>query len=54
MMPATPVIVYSAHAGESVEKEYLAAGASAVMGKSDAVNVLIGKARAHSTKSPLN
>ena len=45
LMPAVPVIIYSAHIGSLVEKEALSAGASAVVHKSDAVAVLIGKAR---------
>jgi CheY-like chemotaxis protein len=44
-MPAVPVIVYSAHTGPTVEKEALAAGASAVVNKSEAVDLLIAKAR---------
>ena len=45
LMPAVPVIIYSAHIDPFVEKEALAAGASAVVSKSEAVAVLIGKAR---------
>jgi len=45
LMPAVPVIIYSAHIDSFVEKVCLAAGASAVVSKSDAVTVLIGKAR---------
>ena len=45
LMPALPVIIYSAHIDRVVEKEALAAGASAVVSKSDAAAVLIGKAR---------
>ena len=45
LMPAVPVILYSAHIAAFVEKEAMAAGASAVVSKSDDVGVLIGKAR---------
>jgi DNA-binding NarL/FixJ family response regulator len=45
LMPAVPVILYSAHIDSFVEKEAVAAGASAVVNKSDNVAVLIGKAR---------
>jgi len=45
LMPLVPVIIYSAHIDGFVERECLAAGASAVASKSDAVTVLIGKAR---------
>jgi DNA-binding NarL/FixJ family response regulator len=45
LMPAVPVIIYSAHIDPFVEEESLAAGASAVVHKSDAIAVLIGKAR---------
>jgi two-component system, NarL family, response regulator NreC len=45
LMPAVPVIIYTAHSGPIVEKEGLAAGASAVISKSDDLAVLIGKAR---------
>lgn len=45
LMPAVPVIIYSAHVDSIVEKEALAAGASAVVSKCDAVSTLIGKAR---------
>lgn len=45
LMPAVPVILYSAHIDSFVEKEAVAAGASAVVSKSDNVAVLIGKAR---------
>jgi DNA-binding NarL/FixJ family response regulator len=45
LMPALPVIIYSAHVDSFVEKEAQRAGASAVVSKSDAVAVLIGKAR---------
>jgi DNA-binding NarL/FixJ family response regulator len=46
LMPAVPVIIYSAHIDRFVEKEALAAGAAAVVSKADAVAVLIAKARA--------
>jgi two-component system chemotaxis response regulator CheY len=45
LMPALPVIIYTAHGSTLVEKEALAAGASAVISKSDAVTALIEKAR---------
>ncbi len=45
LMPAVPVILYSAHVDPYVNKEALGAGASAVISKYDAVAVLIGKAR---------
>ena len=45
LMPSVPVIIYSAHIDRLVEQEALAAGASAVVGKSDGVSVLIDKAR---------
>lgn len=45
LMPETPVILYSAHIDPFVEKEALAAGASAVVPKSDVVALLIAKAR---------
>lgn len=45
IMPAVPVILYSAHVDPYVNKEALGAGASAVISKYDAVAVLIGKAR---------
>ena len=45
LMPAVPVILYSAHLDSFMAKEAQRAGASAVVSKSDAVAVLIGKAR---------
>lgn len=45
LMPRVPVIIFTAHEHSFVEKEALAAGASAVVLKSEAVAVLIGKAR---------
>ena len=45
VMPAVPIIIYSAHSSPFIEKEAIAAGASAVLSKSDAVTALIGKAR---------
>jgi DNA-binding NarL/FixJ family response regulator len=45
LMPNVPIILYSAHSDAYVEKEALAAGASAVVPKSDAVAVLIAKSR---------
>ena len=45
LMPEIPVILYSAHIDPFVEKEALAAGASAVVPKSDVVALLIVKSR---------
>ena len=45
LMPAIPVIIYTAHSDASVDREAAAAGASAVICKSDAGAALIGKAR---------
>jgi DNA-binding NarL/FixJ family response regulator len=45
LMPTVPVIIFTAHSNPFVEKEALTSGASAVISKSDAVAVLIGKAR---------
>ena len=45
LMPAVPVIIYSVHTGPIVDREALEAGASAVVSKSEAVTVLIEKAR---------
>jgi len=45
LMPSVPVIIYTAHSDPFVDKEALSAGASAVISKSDAVAVLVGKAR---------
>lgn len=45
LMPGVPVIIYTAHSNPFVDKEALSAGASAVISKSDAVAVLVGKAR---------
>jgi len=45
LMPTVPVIIYTAHSDRSVDKECLAAGADAVISKSDSVAVLVGKAR---------
>lgn len=45
LMPTVPVIIFTAHSNPLVEKEALASGASAIISKSDAVAVLIGKAR---------
>ena len=42
---SVPVIVFTAHSNPLVEKEALTSGASAVISKSDAVAVLVGKAR---------
>jgi CheY-like chemotaxis protein len=41
MRSSVPIIVYSAHRDVLVEKEALGGGASAVVGKTDAVAVLI-------------
>lgn len=45
LMPAVPVIIYTAHSNPAVDREALAAGASAVVSKSDAGASLIRKAR---------
>jgi DNA-binding NarL/FixJ family response regulator len=45
LMPAVPMIIYSVHTGPLVDREALEAGASAVVSKSEAVAVLVGKAR---------
>jgi CheY-like chemotaxis protein len=45
MMPALPIILYSAHIDSFVEKEAFAAGASAVVPKSDAAALLITRSR---------
>jgi DNA-binding NarL/FixJ family response regulator len=45
LMPHVPVIIFTAHDHPSVEKEALLAGVSAVVLKSEAVTVLIRKAR---------
>jgi CheY-like chemotaxis protein len=45
LMPAVPVVIFSAHIDPFVEKKARAVGASAVISKYDAVAVLIGKAR---------
>lgn len=44
-MPEIPIILYSAHIDSFVEKEALAAGASAVVPKSEVVALLIAKSR---------
>ena len=46
LMPSIPVIIYSAHMDPFFEKEALAAGASAVVAKTDVVAALIPTARA--------
>jgi DNA-binding NarL/FixJ family response regulator len=45
LMPAVPAIIFTAHSDPFVEKEARAAGVSAVVSKSEAVSVLITKAR---------
>jgi DNA-binding NarL/FixJ family response regulator len=45
LMPALPVIIFTAHSDPFVEKEAREAGVSAVVSKSEAVAVLITKAR---------
>src|SRR5260370_15640792 len=44
LMPAVPVIIFTAHSDPFVEKEAREAGVSAVVSKSEAVAVLITKA----------
>jgi DNA-binding NarL/FixJ family response regulator len=45
LMPAVPVILYSIQNGRSLQMAASAAGAAAVVSKSDAITVLIDKAR---------
>jgi DNA-binding NarL/FixJ family response regulator len=45
LMPAVPVIIFTAHSDPFVEKEAREAGVSTVVSKSEAVAVLITKAR---------
>ena len=45
LLPAVPVIIYTARSDASVDREALAAGASAIVSKLDAAAVLIAKAR---------
>jgi len=45
LMPAVPVIIYTAHGDRYVEKEARAAGASAVISKSEPVANLVEKAK---------
>src|SRR5215470_3301009 len=45
LMPTVPVIIYTAHSDRFIEKEALAAGAYAVVSKSDPVTSLIAAAR---------
>jgi two-component system, NarL family, nitrate/nitrite response regulator NarL len=45
LMPAVPVILYSIHSARSLQTAASAAGAAAVVSKSDAITVLIDKAR---------
>ena len=45
LMPAVPVIIYTAHSDPFIEKEVLSAGASAVISKSEAVATLVKTAR---------
>ena len=45
LLPALPVIIYTAQSDAFVDREALAAGASAIVCKSDAAAVLIAKAR---------
>jgi two-component system, NarL family, response regulator NreC len=45
LMPAVPVIIFTEHSDRFVEKEAAEAGVSAVVPKSQAVTVLITKAR---------
>ena len=45
LMPRVPVILYTAHIDPFVEKEARAAGVSAIVSKSQAVAVLMAKAR---------
>jgi DNA-binding NarL/FixJ family response regulator len=45
LMPAVPVIIYTAHSDRFIEREARSAGASAVISKSEAVTTLIQAAR---------
>ena len=45
LMPAVPVIIFTAHSDPFVEKEARSAGASAVISKSEAVTTLVETAR---------
>jgi len=45
LMPKVPVILYSAYVDKIVEKEALAAGASAAVPKFDAVSLLVARSR---------
>jgi len=45
LMPAVPVIIYTAHSDPFIEKEARSAGASAVISKSEAVTTLVETAR---------
>lgn len=45
MMPTLPIILYSVHIDSLVEREALAAGASAAVPKSNAAAQLIGRSR---------
>src|SRR5712692_9046985 len=45
LMPAVPVIIFTAHSDPFIEKEAREAGVSAVVSKSEAVAVLITRAR---------
>lgn len=45
LMPAVPVIIYTAHSDSALEKEAAAVGVSRVLSKSQAVTVLIATAR---------
>lgn len=45
LMPAVPVIIFTAHSDPFIEKEACAAGVSAIVSKSEAVAVLTTKAR---------
>jgi DNA-binding NarL/FixJ family response regulator len=45
LMPTVPVIIYTAHSDRFIEKEAHAAGAYAVISKSDPVTTLIAAAR---------
>jgi len=45
IMPTVPVIIYTVHNDRFIEKEARAAGASALVSKSDSVTALIATAR---------
>jgi DNA-binding NarL/FixJ family response regulator len=53
LMPTVPVIIYTAHSDPFIEKEAQAAGAYAVVSKSDPLTTLIAVARSTSYLIPV-